>query len=66
MEERISARCADATMARRLGLAGGHPLLCVRRIAYTYNNVPVEIRYRTYEGLNHHYQAVEECCLKHQ
>jgi GntR family transcriptional regulator len=60
MEECISARCADRTMARRLGLAAGHPLLCVQRIAYTYNNVPVEIRYRTYEGLTHYYRFTHD------
>jgi GntR family transcriptional regulator len=55
MEERVSARTADAQTARTLRLRAGHPLLQVERIAYTYNNVPVEIRRRIYEGLQHHY-----------
>jgi GntR family transcriptional regulator len=60
MEERISARCADAKSAKRLEVKVGHPLLCVQRIAYSYNDTPVEIRYRTYEGLKHHYLFTHE------
>ncbi|MEK6592753.1 MAG: GntR family transcriptional regulator [Pseudomonadota bacterium] len=55
MEERVSARTTDAQTAKTLKLRAGHPLLQVERVAYTFNNVPVEIRRRTYEGLQHHY-----------
>lgn len=55
MEERISARTADAEAAHRLELPSGHPLLLVERIAYTFGNRPVEVRRRLYEGLHHHY-----------
>ncbi len=55
MEERVSARTADAAIPKALKVHIGHPVLRVERIAYTFNNVPVEIRRRTYEGLEYHY-----------
>lgn len=55
MEERVSARTANAQIAKTLKVRTGHPVLLVERIAYTFNNMPVEIRRRTYEGLEHHY-----------
>lgn len=55
MEERVSARTADAAIAKTLKVRAGHPVMLVERIAYTFNNVPIEIRRRTYEGMEHHY-----------
>lgn len=60
MEERVSARTADAPIAKALKVRIGHPVLQVERIAYTFNNVPVEIRRRTYEGLEYHYLFTHE------
>lgn len=60
MEERVSARTADAPVAKTLKLRIGHPVLQVERIAYTFNNVPVEIRRRTYEGMEYHYLFTHE------
>lgn len=55
MEERTHARTAPAALARKLRVRVGHPILCVERIAFTFNEVPVEIRRRFYEGTRHHY-----------
>lgn len=60
MEERVSARTADADTAEILHLRRGHPLLQVERVAYTFNNVPVEVRRRTYEGQQHYYLFTHE------
>lgn len=60
MEERVSARVADASLAEALRVPVGHPVLTVERIAFTFGNVPVEIRRRTYEGLTHHYLFVHD------
>jgi GntR family transcriptional regulator len=60
MEERVSARTADADTAVILHLRRGHPLLQVERVAYTFNNVPVEVRRRTYEGQQHYYLFTHE------
>jgi len=60
MEERIHARTATGKPARKLGLRAGHPILSVERIGFTFNDVPVEIRRRSYEGTNHHYVFVHD------
>ncbi|MEO8441568.1 MAG: GntR family transcriptional regulator [Betaproteobacteria bacterium] len=60
MEERVSARTANAAIAKTLNVCIGHPVLKVERIAYTFKNVPVEIRRRTYEGLEQHYLFTHE------
>lgn len=60
MEERIHAATANAGLGRKLGVQAGHPVLCVERIAYTFNDVPVEIRRRYYEGAEHHYLFVHD------
>ncbi|MCW5574605.1 MAG: GntR family transcriptional regulator [Burkholderiales bacterium] len=60
MEERVSARTADADTASILRLRRGHPLLQVERVAYTFNNTPVEVRRRTYEGQQHYYLFTHE------
>lgn len=53
--EQLRAVKADATVARILGLPAGDPVLEVRRVAYTFNNVPVEVRRSWIETRNSHY-----------
>ncbi|CAM3523471.1 GntR family transcriptional regulator [Polaromonas hydrogenivorans] len=55
-EEKIRAIAADAASARLLGLPQGEPLLSVERIAYTYNDVPMELRRGLYRTDTHHYK----------
>ena len=42
--ERLAAVSADRATAKRLGVAAGTPLLEIRRVAFTYNDAPVEYR----------------------
>ena len=53
--ERIKAVAADADAAALLGVASGHPLLSVERLAYTYNDVPMELRRGLYRTDTRHY-----------
>lgn len=53
--ERLRARSADKTAARRLGLAPGAPLLEIRRVAYTYGDRPVELRISKVNTDHHDY-----------
>ncbi|MBI3042344.1 MAG: GntR family transcriptional regulator [Betaproteobacteria bacterium] len=55
MDEWVRARKAPAALARTLGIATGDPVLEVERIAYTFGDVPVELRRRTYEATRHQY-----------
>lgn len=55
-EEKIKAVAASAEAAELLNLKEGHPLLSVERIAYTYNNVPMELRRGLYLTDAHHYK----------
>ena len=55
-EEKIKAIGADATTAARLQVSEGCPLLSVERIAYTYNDVPMELRRGLYRTDSHHYR----------
>ena len=57
-EEKIRAVAADEASARLLGLAQGAPLLSVERIAFTYNDVPMEMRRGLYRTDTHHYRNV--------
>ena len=57
-EEKIRAIAADAASARLLGVPPGEPLLSVERIAYTYNDVPTELRRGLYRTDTHHYKNV--------
>ena len=57
-EEKIRAVAADAVAARLLGVKQGEPLLSVERIAYTYNDVPKELRRGLYRTDTHHYKNV--------
>jgi GntR family transcriptional regulator len=55
-EEKIKAAGATAEAAALLGVTTGHPLLGVERIAYTYNDVPMELRRGLYRTDMHHYK----------
>ena len=55
-EERIRAVTADAQQAALLKIDKGTPLLSVERIAYTYNDVPMELRRGLYRTDTHHYR----------
>jgi len=55
-EEKIRAIPATDTQAQLLGVALGAPLLSVDRIAYTYQNEPMELRRGCYRTDTHHYQ----------
>ena len=55
MEEWVSARAADAKTARILKVPAAHPLMRLERVAYSFNDLPVEIRNRVYEGTAHRY-----------
>lgn len=55
MEERVYAQVADEATAKALAVSDGHPTLVVDRVAYTFDEVPVEIRRRTFDGLQYHY-----------
>ncbi|MBA2964115.1 MULTISPECIES: GntR family transcriptional regulator [Ramlibacter] len=55
-EEKLRAVAADAQQAELLAVAPGAPLLSVERVAYTYNDVPMELRRGLYRTDNHHYR----------
>jgi GntR family transcriptional regulator len=55
-EEKIRALAADAASASLLNVPQGEPLLSVERIAYTYNDVPMELRRGLYRTDSHHYK----------
>jgi len=53
--EKLKAVSADADAATLLGVEVGHPLLSVERLAYTYNDVPMELRRGLYRTDTRHY-----------
>jgi len=55
-EEKIKAVGATSEAASLLDIPTGHPLLGVERIAYTYNDVPMELRRGLYRTDMHHYK----------
>ena len=55
-EEKIRAVAADAQQAALLKVEQGSPLLSVERVAYTYNDVPMELRRGLYRTDSHHYR----------
>ncbi len=55
MEERVLARTVDRDTAKALRVRPGHPILVVDRLAFTFDDRPVEIRRRSFEGLEHYY-----------
>ncbi|RZI99859.1 MAG: UTRA domain-containing protein, partial [Haliea sp.] len=54
-DEKIRALAADAASAALLDVPEHTPLLNVERIAYTYNDVPMEFRRGLYRTDSHHY-----------
>jgi GntR family transcriptional regulator len=55
-DEKIKAVSASPAAAERLGVAPGFPLLSVERLAYTYNDLPMELRRGLYRTDHHHYR----------
>ncbi len=55
-EEKIRALPATAPATDILDIPEGTPLLSVERIAYTYNDLPIEVRRGLYRTDTHHYQ----------
>ena len=57
-DEKLRAVLPDATQAALLGVSPGTPLLSVERIAYTYNDAPMELRRGLYRTDSHHYHNI--------
>ncbi len=55
-EEKIRAVLPDAAQAQALGVSEQTPLLSVERLAFTYNDVPMELRRGLYRTDTHHYR----------
>jgi len=55
-DEKLRAVTPNEEQARLLGINGCTPLLSVERIAYTYNDVPIELRRGLYRTDTHHYR----------
>ncbi|MGC3986695.1 MAG: GntR family transcriptional regulator [Pseudorhodoferax sp.] len=55
-EEKIRAVLPDADQAAILQVAPATPLLSVERVAYTYNDTPMELRRGLYRTDTHHYR----------
>ena len=55
-EEKIKAVAADPQQGNFLEVAAGTPVLSVERVAYTYNDVPMELRRGLYRTDTHHYR----------
>jgi GntR family transcriptional regulator len=55
-EEKIRAVLPDEQQAQLLQVSQRTPLLSVERIAYTYNDVPMELRRGLYRTDSHHYR----------
>jgi GntR family transcriptional regulator len=54
-EEKIRAVLADKSQRELMQLASNTPLLSVERVAYTYNDTPMELRRGFYRTDTHHY-----------
>ncbi|KQP14433.1 GntR family transcriptional regulator [Pseudorhodoferax sp. Leaf267] len=55
-EEKIRAVLPDDDQCKLLHIAPGTPLLSVERVAYTYNDAPMELRRGLYRTDTHHYR----------
>ena len=55
-QEKIRAVAADTQQAALLQVDAGSPLLSVERVAFTYNDVPMELRRGLYCTATHHYR----------
>ena len=56
VEERLKAGLAEGEVASQLNLQPGFPLLVIDRIAYTYEDRPVELRRSYCNSADHHYR----------
>ncbi|MDO5290883.1 MAG: GntR family transcriptional regulator [Pseudomonadota bacterium] len=54
-DEKVRAVLPDAAQARLLDVSTATPVLSVERIAYTYNDTPMELRRGLYRTDTHHY-----------
>jgi GntR family transcriptional regulator len=54
-QEQVRAVSPDAHQCKWLGLVQPTPLLSVERVAYTYNDAPMEVRRGLYRTDRHHY-----------
>jgi GntR family transcriptional regulator len=55
-DEKLRAVAADEQAAERLLVPTGSPLLSVERVAYTYQDAPMELRRGLYRTDTHHYR----------
>lgn len=55
ISERLSAALATKTVAARLNVRAGAPVLVIRRLAYSYNDTPVEYRVSSVNTEAHDY-----------
>ncbi len=55
-DEKLRAVLPDPTQAALLEVTPATPLLSVERIAYTYNDEPMELRRGLYRTDTHHYR----------
>ena len=55
-EEKIRAVLPDEQQAQILSVTAATPLLSVERVAYTYNDAPMELRRGLYRTDTHHYR----------
>ena len=55
ISERLSAALAPKAVAARLKIDTGAPVLVIKRIAFTYNDTPVEYRVSTVNTAAHEY-----------
>ncbi len=58
IQERVYGAIADKQTANALKTESGTPVLKIIRIAYTYNDIPVEFRVRYLEADQYHYRSV--------
>lgn len=59
IQERVYGTTAKGPVARALEIAANSPVLRVERIAYTYNDTPVEFRVRHLDATKYHYRTEE-------
>ena len=55
-EEKIKAVMPDSAQCKLLEIKANTPLLSVERLAYTYNDTPMELRRGIYSTARHHYR----------
>lgn len=56
IQEDLKAARADAVAREFLGVKSGEPVLELRRIAYTFNGLPVEVRHARIDTRSNHYR----------